>query len=86
MARKIGKSILTLLLALLLLVGGVAAYFALREPQVVEVEKIVYIDRIEEIEKNFNAATFIKGKAELSEDAKFVLHDLAKEMPRNKQR
>ena len=67
-------------LLLLLLVGGVAAFFALRKPQVVEVEKIVYVDRIEEIEKNFNAAQFVQGKAELSEDAKFVLHDLAKEL------
>ena len=54
------------------------------EPQVVEVEKIVvvhdtlYIQQIAEIEKNFNAAEFELGKAELSEDAKFVLHDLAK--------
>ena len=73
----------------------VAAIFALRKPQVVEVEKgvevekvvevekLVYVDRIEEIEKNFNAAKFEKGKAELSEDAKFVLHDLAKEMQKH---
>lgn len=70
-------------LLLLLLVGGVAAFFALHKPQVVEVEKIVYVDRIEEIEKNFNAAQFVQGKAELSEDAKFVLHDLAKEMQKH---
>ena len=59
------------------------------EPQVVEVEKIVvvhdtlYIQQIAEIEKNFNAAEFELGKAELSEDAKFVLHDLAKVMKDN---
>lgn len=70
-------------LLLLLLVGGVAAFFALHKPQVVEVEKIVYVDRIEEIEKNFNAAQFVQGKAELSEDAKFVLHDLAREMQKH---
>lgn len=70
-------------LLLLLLVGGLAAFFALRKPQVVEVEKIVYVDRIEEIEKDFNAAKFAQGKAELSEDAKFVLHDLAKEMQKH---
>lgn len=51
--------------------------------KVVEVEKVVYVDRIEEIEKNFNAAQFLKGKADLSEDAKFVLHDLAKEMKKH---
>ncbi len=65
------------------------------EPQivekVVEVEKVVvvhdtlYIKEIEEIEKNFNAAEFIKGKADLSESAKFVLHDLAKVMQKNPQ-
>ena len=59
------------------------------EPQEVEVEKIVvvhdtlYIQQIAEIEKNFNAAEFELGKAELSEDAKFVLHDLAKVMKDN---
>ena len=63
------------------------------EPQivekVVEVEKVVvvhdtlYIQEIEEIEKNFNAAEFVKGKADLSESAKFVLHDLAKVMQKN---
>ena len=81
------KSLWWVWLLLMLLVGGVAAFFALRKPQVVEkvveVEKIVYVDRIEEIEKNFNAAQFIQGKAELSEDAKFVLHDLAKEMQKH---
>lgn len=59
------------------------------EPQVVEVEKIVtvvdtvYIQQIEEIEKNFNAAEFVAGKADLSEEAKFVLHDLAKMMQKH---
>ncbi|MBR2266075.1 MAG: OmpA family protein [Paludibacteraceae bacterium] len=59
------------------------------EPQIVEVEKVVvvhdtlYIQQIEEIEKNFNAAEFVKGKADLSESAKFVLHDLAKVMQKN---
>ena len=59
------------------------------EPQIVEVEKVVvvhdtlYIQQIEEIEKNFNAAEFVKGKADLSESAKFVLHDLAKIMQKN---
>ena len=78
---------LWLLIALLLL-GAIAA-FALRKPQVVEVEKIVevekvvYVDRVEEIEKNFNAAKFIVGKADLSEEAKFVLHDLAQLMEKH---
>ncbi len=56
------------------------------EPQVVEVEKVVivhdtlYVKQIAEIEANYNAATFVVGKADLSEEAKFVLHDLAKVM------
>ncbi|MCQ2302049.1 MAG: OmpA family protein [Bacteroidales bacterium] len=71
-----------------------------REPEVVEVEKIVtetvmvhdtvmetvtvhdtvtvYLEQIEEIEKNFNAAQFAVGKADLNDDAKFVLYDLVK--------
>lgn len=63
------------------------------EPQivekVVEVEKVVvvhdtlYIQEIEEIEKNFNAAEFQQGKADLSDGAKFVLHDLAKVLEKN---
>ena len=83
------KSKWWLWLIIVLLLAGIAAFFALRKPQavevekVVEVEKIVYVDRVEEIEKNFNAATFIQGKAELSDDAKFVLHDLAQLMQKH---
>ena len=59
------------------------------ETQIVEVEKVVvvhdtlYIQEIEEIEKNFNAAEFQQGKADLSDAAKFVLHDLAKVLEKN---
>lgn len=59
-----------------------------KEPKVVEkvvTETItvhdtvtVYLEQIEEIEKNFNAAKFESGKADLNDDAKFVLHDLVK--------
>lgn len=61
------------------------------EPQIVEVEKVVvvhdtlYIQQIEEIEKNFNAAEFVQGTADLSESAKFVLHDLAKVLDQNQE-
>ena len=82
---------LWLLLAALLL--GAILFFALPKDKVVEkivevekvveVEKIVYLDRIEEIEKNFNAAQFELGKAELSDEAKFVLHDLAQLMEKH---
>ena len=57
-------------------------------PVEVEVEKEVLVhdtvtvtvfkEKIEEIEKNFNAAKFKSGKADLNDDAKFVLYDLVK--------
>ena len=88
---------LWIILAILLLLGILAALLLMRgcnkEPQVVEkvveVEKVVvvhdtlYIQEIEEIEKNFNAAEFQQGKADLSDGAKFVLHDLAKVLEKN---
>ena len=43
----------------------------------------VYVQQIEEIEKNFNAAQFEQGKADLNDDAKLALHDLAKVMKQN---
>lgn len=74
----------------LLLLGAVAfGIFGRRPSEVKVVEKTVvvhdtlYIQQIEEIEKNFNAAEFVAGKADLSDDAKFVLHDLAKVMQKN---
>lgn len=64
-----------------------------KKPETQIVEKVVtetivvhdtlYLQQIEEIEKNFNAAEFVAGKADLSDDAKFVLHDLAKVMQKN---
>lgn len=78
--------ILAILLALLAVLLG-------RKPKTEVVEKVVekvvtvvdtvYIQQIEEIEKNFNAAKFVVGKADLSEEAKFVLHDLAKMMQKH---
>lgn len=54
------------------------------EPQVVTVTdtvvETVYIQQLEKIEDNYNSAQFQQGKSDLSEDAKFVLHDLAKLM------
>ena len=43
----------------------------------------VYVQQLEEIEKNFNAAQFEQNKSDLNDDAKFVLHDLQKLMDRN---
>ena len=50
------------------------------EQVIVEVHDTLYIQQLKEIENNFNAAEFKKGKADLSRDAEFVLHDLAKLM------
>lgn len=61
-----------------------------RKEKIVEVEKevikevvirdTVYMKQIEEIEANFNAAQFEVNKAELNDDAKIALHDLARLM------
>ena len=89
---KKSKTWLWILLALVALIALLLFLLLGRkkaEPQIVEVEKVVvvhdtlYIQEIEEIEKNFNAAEFKQGKADLSESAKFVLHDLAKVMQNN---
>lgn len=75
-----------LIAALLALLGLLLFGKKKAEPQIVEVEKVVvvhdtlYVKQIAEIEDSYNAATFQAGKADLSEDAKFVLHDLAKVM------
>ncbi len=74
--------IIAVLVVLLLMKGN-------KTPEVQVVEKTVivhdtlYVQKIEEIEKDFNAAEFELGKAELPEAAKFVLHDLAKVMEKN---
>ena len=55
----------------------------------VEVEKVVvvhdtlYVQQIAEIEEHYNAAEFIKGKADLSDEVKIALHDLGKVMQQN---
>ena len=74
---------------LIVAIIGLIMWLSLGKKQVVEVEKVVvvhdtlYIRQLHEIERNFNAAEFAQGKSELSEDAKFVLHDLAKLMQEN---
>jgi outer membrane protein OmpA-like peptidoglycan-associated protein len=88
------KSKLWIWILLAILVIGIILFFLLKkdkEPVIVEkiVEKeiivrdTVYLQQLQEIEKNFNAAQFVAGKADLSEDAKFVLHDLAKLLKSN---
>ena len=83
------------LLLALLAIGVIVALCIPREEKVVEVEKIVevekeviirdtvFVQQVEEIEKNFNAAQFEQGKADLNDDSKIALHDLAKVMKQN---
>lgn len=88
--KKKSKAWLWIVLALLVL-GAAVAFFATHQPAVVEkiVEKevivrdTVYIEQIAEIERSFNAAQFEQGKAELNDDAKLSLHDLAKVLKQN---
>ena len=86
--KKSNKWLWIIIAAILVLAGLLFALLG-RKGEVVEVEKVVvvhdtlYIQQIEEIEKNFNAAEFEQGKSDLSEGAKFVLHDLAKVMENN---
>lgn len=90
------KSLAWLWILLAVVVLGLLAFFLFggkkeAEPAVVEriVEKevivrdTVYVQQIEDIEATFNAAQFEKGKAELNDDAKLALHDLAKVMKQN---
>ena len=88
---KKSKTWLWVLIAAFIVIAGLLAWLLMRPKQVVEVEKVVtvvdtvYLQQIEEIERNFNAAEFVVGKSDLSDDAKFVLHDLAKVMTQNPQ-
>jgi outer membrane protein OmpA-like peptidoglycan-associated protein len=88
---KKSKTWLWVLIAAFIVIAGLLAWLLMRPKQVVEVEKVVtvvdtvYLQQIEEIERNFNAAEFVVGKSDLSDDAKFVLHDLAKVMAKNPQ-
>lgn len=90
-AKKKSKALLWVAIAVLVaLIALLAALFGRKpEPQIVEkvvtVVDTVYVQQLEEIEKNYNAAEFVAGKAELSDDAKFVLHDLAKMMQKHPQ-
>lgn len=89
--QKKSKSWIWILIVVLLAILGILAALFLRKPEtyIVEVDKVVtvvdtvYVQQLEEIERNFNAAEFVAGKADLSESAKFVLHDLAKMMQKH---
>ena len=93
--KKSGLPMWVWIAVVLLLLGliGWLAFGGKSEPEVIEVEKIVekevivrdtvFIQQIEEIEKNFNAAKFEVNRADFNDDAKLALHDLAKVMRQN---
>ena len=91
--KRIPAWVWIVLAVIIIAVIVILAMRGCREQQVVVEEKIVtdtivvrdtvYLTQIEEIESNYNAAEFVQGKADLSESAKFVLHDLAKVMQKH---
>ncbi len=91
--KKIPMWVWIVLAVIVIAVIVILAMRGCREQQVVVKEKIVtdtvvvrdtvFLTQIEEIESNYNAAEFVQGKADLSESAKFVLHDLAKVMQKH---
>ena len=78
------------LIALLLAaLAGVAFMSKHKKAETVVIEKTVvvhdtlYVQQIAQIEENFNAAKFKQGKSDLSVEAQFILHDLAKVLAQN---
>ena len=93
--KKKSKAWLWIILVIIIIAAALAALFAMKkEPEVKVVEKVVekkvvvrdtvFVEKIAQIQENFNAAQFEKDKAELNDDAKIALHDLATLMKQNK--
>lgn len=93
--KKKSKAWLWIILVIIIVAAALAALFAMKkEPEVKVVEKVVekkvvvrdtvFVEKIAQIQENFNAAQFEKDKAELNDDAKIALHDLATLMKQNK--
>lgn len=76
----IGAVVVGLIIALLCRPKGETKVVTVTDTVVQTIVDTVYVQQLEKIEENYNAAQFKQGKADLSEDAKFVLHDLAKLM------
>ena len=76
----LGLAVVGILLALLCRPKSAPQVVTVTDTVVQTVVDTVYIQQLEQIEDSYNAAQFQKDKADLSEDAKFVLHDLAKLM------
>ena len=76
----LGLAVVGILLVLLCRPKSASQVVTVTDTVVQTVVDTVYIQQLEQIEDSYNAAQFQKDKADLSEDAKFVLHDLAKLM------
>ena len=76
----IGAVVVGLILALLCRPKSNPQVVTVTDTVVQTVVDTVYIQKLEQIEDNFNTTQFQQGKADLSRDAEFVLHDLAKLM------
>lgn len=92
--KKTNKVLLAIVIALAIGVLGLLLWGLIgnKKGVVVEKEVIVHdtvivevVKEIKNIEKNFNAAKFVKGKSTLTEESKFVLHDLETLLKQNPQ-
>ena len=92
--KKNNKVLLAIVIALVIGVLGLLLWGLLgnKKEVVVEKEVIVHdtvivevVKEIKNIEKNFNAAKFVKGKSTLTDESKFVLHDLETLLKQNPQ-
>ena len=92
--KKNNKVLLAIVIALVIGVLGLLLWGLIgnKKEVVVEKEVIVHdtvivevVKEIKNIEKNFNAAKFVKGKSTLTDESKFVLHDLETLLKQNPQ-
>lgn len=95
--KKLPKFLIWIIIAIIVLAALLATIFTLanKKPEVVTVIQrdtltvvkidTVYVQQVEEIAKNFNAAKFAVNSWELNDDAKFALYDLVKVMEKNPQ-
>ena len=92
--KKNNKVLLAIVIALVIGVLGLLLWGLIgnKKEVVVEKEVIVHdtvivevVKEIKNIEKSFNAAKFVKGKSTLTDESKFVLHDLETLLKQNPQ-
>ncbi len=93
--KKMPKFLIWIIIAAIVIAALLATIFTLanKKPEVVTVIQrdtltvvkidTVYVQQVEEIAKNFNAAKFGVNSWELNDDAKFALYDLVKVMEKH---